>query len=497
MQKDLEQLAAQKKPGKHLHVRLRKRLLNNSELGLKHKILLLEQLAVFKRQAELSQDPIKQTHYNTLKNRLKALMAIPNSVPQESWKDALFCSNNQAQRAYLANFEHSGLFHVNQRSEVADFQTYQQPQLHYSAALGITHADNRTDPNEKTELCLDAEYQLEETGTTVDGIGVYQSIENNQHILKSSKLTAKIVTRLCHAYADPEALFRALPWIFQQSRHLIKKHFEGAITESACCVMTKVFAHNDECVEVISAGVGDCLAFAWLPEQNRVVTLSSAKQYDYGVQFNPLSVTDALSESMIQRSRILLPNTAIIFRMTDGAWQMLPNQTSKKQVDVHAKRHFIETVIDHKAMATLLSQFTENNPNATEVDYRDFLLQHITKKINALKLTAPELFQTMLPDKLDAYKQAHQTQATEPTFAEFSPWFEDQEPETHAKLIETLSQLECVMDLLSNVTIQELCQSFTQKLELGDDTTLSVQSLSSLDLNRNNIDARTTNTRGY
>lgn len=491
MQKILEKMDPSAKPSRYQKARLLQFIQGNSLDHLAQKIALVEWMKARKIHATQSKSEDALLAYQHLKRRLTELLLPAHSPQNCAWKDALFNTTHSGWRNTLSAFQREGLFHIDQPTVDDDFIQTKNEATHYSAILGITHSDSRANPVQRVELCLDAEYQYRNTGTTVDGIGVYPDLAHNRAILKCSKLTAKTLTQLAQQMDDPKQLFDALPTLFDLTRQVIKSHFRNTISESACAVMTKVFPYSDELCEVVTAGVGDCLAFAWLPTQKQVINLASAKQYDFGRQYNPLSVTNNLTPSMIQRSRILLPNNAVIFRLTDGAWQMLPNRTSSRQFDAQAKRHYIETSIDTTAMATLFCTMSETPLLDNSEGYREFLTQHIIRTVNRLKHNTPTLLQDDIPAALKEYQSTHPSGESDPTFAEFSPWLAQQNPERHQAWIDCLTQLECVIDLLQDVSLSELNSAFANQFELGDDTTFSVQCVDTDQLNQSANHANT------
>lgn len=438
------------------------------ERSLDNKILLVKLLHNLKNNEE------RKESYLLLKGALiNAVKLKPGS--SLSWKDVMFQSGEY--RASLSDVTLTSKFHLNTPCGLDDFQKKDLPEMNFSSVIGITHADNRKEVEDKTELCLDADYSCGYTGTTVDGIGAYLDIKDNKKIMKSSKLTAKYVTRIVNNVKGPDALYNAIPGIFSNVNALIRNYFRKLVVESACGVFTKAFYHDENMCEVVTGAVGDCMAFAWVPDLKKIVMLATARQHDFGPQFNPVAMTDKLVGTMIQRSRVILPRNAVIFRMTDGAWQMLPNVQSDTLLDEVGKRKYLESTIDDEKLSQLFVEFDYEHSNATAQDYRDVLLDEIIKNVNSVKASLEPLLGRIQSVCLVEFSKERDMECKDVMFHEFSDWLVFQDEETHDDFLTMLKRLECVIDLLDTVPVLALCDSLLTKVDIGDDTTLAVQSL--------------------
>jgi hypothetical protein len=453
-------------------------LINAPNKHLENTIILISSMKELKRTALKTGNEHLRCYYINLTRGIVHRM-VGNSKTELSWKDALF-HTSQKPRMSLSDLTFVGKFHLDIPCSANDFLKFNSEEMQVCAAIGITNADGRQQVADQSKLCLDADFSIGYTGTTVDGIGVYHDISNNRRILKSSQLTAKYITRIVEGYVSPDLLYEEIPLIFSQVKTLIQNHYEGSILESACAVFTKVFYLNKVTCQVITGSVGDCTAFAWNPISKKVVILASARQHDQGPQFNPMSIVDKLDGTKLQRSKTTLPRDAVIFRMTDGAWQMLPNIQSGVLHDHSTQRDYIETVVDIEQLSYLFSNFDEKHPNASEQEYRDLLLTEVISTVNKTKDSIRVL--------LDAIQKIHLPRcavvmcADEDVvkFGDFMNWLSQENQETHGMLVLTLNRLEYVITLMGSLPVSELCNTLNNHVDLGDDTLITVQRVSNV-----------------
>lgn len=448
-------------------------LLKDPNHSAENKLLLVSLMHQSKRVFVNSKDAQLERRYNKLtKGVVQGITGT--SLSHLSWKEALFNPSSKTKLS-ISDITIVSRFHLNSRSSEAEFVKFDSLKLHLCSGIGITSADSRPEMTEDAKLCLDADFNIGYTGTTVDGIGVYQDIGKNKDILKSSKLTAKYVSLLADSYTEASHLLGAVPLIFSQVNQLIRNEFAGNILESACCVLTKVFHLGNSTCQVVTGSVGDCMAFAWNPSSKQVVMLASARQYDFGAQFNPLSITDKLAESQVQKSIIELPQEAVIFRMTDGAWQMLPNVQSDVHQDDSTNRSYIDTIIDTAKLSKMFSDFDERHSNPTEGDYRDMLLAEILSAVNATKVSVKKIIDDIQLLYLPKCSETLGVDVNILQFGAFIRWLLNEDMPLHDQLILMLNRLEYAVSLMNEAPVIEIFNALNKGIDFGDDVLLTVQ----------------------
>lgn len=420
-----------------------------------------------------SNDALLETRYNDLTQGIVAYLT-GSSKSQLTWKEVIFSPHSKTKLA-ISDVSIVSRFHLDSPSTDAEFKKFDSVEQHLSSGIGITSADSRPDMTEQLKLCLDADYNIGHTGTTVDGIGVYQDMSRNKAIMKASKLTAKYVSLIAERYTDPTILFQSVPFIFSQVNHLIRNHFSGNILESACCVLSKIFPKDNATYQVVTGSVGDCMAFAWDPNSKEVVMLASARQYDFGAHYNPLSIADKLADSLIQRSMIDLPQEAVIFRMTDGAWQMLPNIQSEVHLDQSTHRSYIDTIIDVAKLSEIFSDFDESHPNPTVSDYRDMLLTEILRAVNTTKVSIREMIDEIQTQYIPECLKSFDIEPCTLKFGDFLKWLLNEDKNRHDEFVLMLNRLEYANSLMAEAQVVEIFTALNKGIDFGDDVLLTVQ----------------------
>lgn len=423
--------------------------------------------------SELNSNSQENTLSSLYSSLISALKITFQTSPDISWKDGLF-HRKSISRLNLHNVGITSNFHLSYSISQENFVQHDNPILGVSSVIGITYCHQQDEDSAQTKLCLDAEYTSGSAGTTADGIGEYHDDEMNKNIAKSSTITAKYLTRLVNGYHSSGQLFKEMPQLFQHVQTIIKAHFHPNPIEGACCVVTKAFLEKDGSVSVVTSSVGDCMAIAWDKKNKSVTVLASARHHDFGMQFNPISITDNLSGSAMQTTVHNFKNPIVIIRMTDGAWQPLPNNQSIIKNDRKTKKRYLEPAININTWNTMLTEFDAKNPHASATDYRDFLLSKIISNLNETKKQLHGFVDFLKSSYLNKFMDQTNKTLDSATFKEFYTWLKNIDIKFHAQLSQLLTQQEYVMDLIKDACLAEIISSLENNIELGDDVTLTV-----------------------
>ncbi len=458
------------------------RLTHQENLNWRDNVLILIiTLKKIKRQishqassTENSSDSQKTPSRALYSELIRALKIQFQTSPGMSWKDGLFHQKSTS-TLNLHNIGITSNFHLSHLISQDNFVRHDDPISGLSSVIGITYCNHKDEDLAQTKLCLDAEYTCGSAGTTADGVGEYHDHEMNQNIAKSSTITAKYLTRLVNGYSSSAQLLKDMPQLFQNVQSIIKAHFSPNPVEGACCVVTKAFFEKDGSVSVVTGAVGDCMAIAWDKLNKSVNVLASARHHDFGMQFNPISITDNLSGTATQTTLHNFKNPIVIFRMTDGAWQALPNNQSKIKHDRKNKKRYFEPTIDTHSWNKMLSEFDEKNPHASTNNYRDFLLSRIISTLNETKKQLIDIINLLKSNYLVNYLAQTEKTLDTITFNEFYAWLKKHDNEFHSQFTQILKQQEYVMDLIKDASLKEIVSSLENNIEIGDDVTLSVQ----------------------
>lgn len=242
----------------------------------------------------------------------------------------------------------------------------------------VTHT---TLADRKTPYVLDAEFQLGSAGATTDGLGELPDEAGNMQIARAAYFAAKYLTNYSHQYSTPDALYKALPLLIQQTGEVTRQKCAGSDAASAI-VFTHAYYYHHNKIKVVAAGVGDCMALIWRPQQQKIIPLLTARQFHNGFQFNPVSITDMiLPEEAVQITQVQINEEDVIIRMTDGIWELLPYYFK-------STNNYLEYFPDTAKLNALFSEFymhfveTENRAPTAD-DYQNFLAAHIQTQAKA------------------------------------------------------------------------------------------------------------------
>lgn len=283
--------------------------------------------------------------------------------------------------------------------------------------------------------------------------------------------TVKLVTRYVQWYPDVESLYVELPDLLIHVGKAVKYGFlhpENAGTAS--CVVTRTFVNADH-IQLVAGGIGDGLVAVFDPVQGFFKTLIKPRQYYRGDQSTPLSITEKFAEGRVQCIQCTLSEQAILFRMTDGAWELLPHQ-KQQYPDPHHQTTYIEYSLDDQWLYTLLLPLAEDTTDPE--DYRLVLQTQIQNTLQTKKdllLTQQHFLQT----QLEAFELHRQDSLATASLGDFIQWLQTQADglSTLQSFLQTLNMQTQAIDTLPLSSLESLLQH----VNLGDDITLHVESV--------------------
>jgi hypothetical protein len=394
-------------------------------------------------------------------------------LPINQWKHCYF---NQTPVSHLqrcggknGNFIY-GFFHLNRTWDNKRLVYFDDAQ--FSSFLGSTYFSNDKPFEAEETLCLDANYQQDHTGATADGYGHFGSLAENRKVQLTAYRTVKYMTRYASLYPDPESLMTDLPALFHHVGEAVKFSFlhpKEAGTTS--CVLTRVF-NTEKGIILVCAGIGDGMVAVFDPVKKIAKTLISPRQYDRGGQFIPLSITEKLVKESLQTVCCEISDKAILFRMTDGAWDALPHKITKYH-DPQIQRDYLSYTLNEDFFFNHC--FTLDTEEATSQEYRKLFETYVQETIEKRRNKFIEQ-QQLIQKYLSAFEEVHTN--PHPLMEDFMTWVENQ------YLIDFNNLLQ---DFLQNLNIdttdiQKLplanLNAQLEHISVGDDITLHVECVS-------------------
>jgi len=239
--------------------------------------------------------------------------------------------------------------------------------------------------------------------------------------------------------------------------------------ETASCVVTRLFKTDDsDTLTLVTAGIGDGMVAVFNPQLFTVTTLIQPRQYDRGIQFTPVSVTENLAKSTLQCVACQIPAGSVLLRMTDGAWESLPHRRSEVLMDSVAQKRYLDYTLDETQFGELLKDFAEEYPTATAANYREYLQSRIQQYIENQKAQLLQQ-QADLQSKLKTF---HGT--TTSKLGDFITWASQHNANFRLQFYQFLKTLN-----ISNENIEQLLLSVLedqlQHIQLGDDICINVE----------------------
>ncbi len=140
---------------------------------------------------------------------------------------------------------------------------------------------------------------------------------------------------------------------------------------------------SKENYQVTSINVGDSVAFAYIPSQERVVILAQAREFEEriigGTNFQPSSIT-RLKPYSIDIHHFTLPAGAIIFTISDGVWsRFLLGNEIKEENFVDGTHRYKTPKINVAALGWILSSVTSDKVS----DYIIAIRNHVVIQAEA------------------------------------------------------------------------------------------------------------------
>ncbi len=298
---------------------------------------------------------------------------------RQSWRQVLLGRTSINKRLYSSREVEVG--NIEQPISIERVLMYATPKAKDTAvALGSTFASAHHSSVFTKDIGLDAGANSLGTGVTVANFGHLPAFESKKEVAKSINIVAEETLDVINGYVSAGKLFVEMADVFHIVGKRVGIKLQSGKIGRASCVFTKQFPREDGQIDVVTGGVGDCMAFAYIPSSGRVIQLSNPRQYKREMGYHPMSVTEDLSGGMLQRSLHRLPDGAILFRLTDGAWEALATATSPVEYDIQASRPYVETIIDTIKISKALKAFTQNNPKATAVDYCTYMRNYVVSQ---------------------------------------------------------------------------------------------------------------------
>ena len=365
----------------------------------------------------------------------------------------------------------TSFFHVNQSLLPERWVCFDGLSGEVSSLLGSTYFGAEKPQMKETTLCMDANYQQGHTGATSDGYGHFTDAEFNRSIQQAAYRTVKLATRYADFYLRAEDLFSDLPRLFQHLGQAVKQsNLHPEASGTASCVLTKVFTHTSDptLCTVVAAGVGDGMALVWDPKSQRLEVLVKPRQYDRGLQFTPVSVTEPIKGDMLQCVMKSIPSGAFVMRLTDGAWQALPHRCSGTVLDPSNQKRYLEYTLDIAALMPELTLFMTKYPKADAKAYRECLMQWIQKSVHQKKAFLLEET-NRIRGKIDRFGQK-----TTAKVENFLKWVEQTEPSYSKTLLKFLDELHVAVDTVKSAPLSDFVHQL-DKIHLGDDVALHVE----------------------
>ncbi len=416
-------------------------------------------------EAQITERELNRNGHRRLTEELNNILSIEKN---NSWKHKLLYDK---QLDLLKLGGSKGLEIETDFSPQANFTTerfrheYHEP-IAACLTMGNTFFGHSYTPGKSKSLCLDASYITQDISVISDGLGHFSSPLDNQKVHWAAFWTAKQAFRRTYEFKDPQQLFDHFKTLLEKVSDDIRNL--GVRAEdfgTASCVITKTFKSAQNEAVVMCGSVGDGMAFAW--DGKTIHQLCVPRHYVRGIEINPLSVTDKLTLSTIDRSLLKLKSTSVIFTMTDGIWQMLPHRRSPLLQNEEVKMSYYEYRLDIDELTRLFVTFQSNNSAATVNDYRVWLQRLVQdnlekKRVNLIGLqkifnAAGQLpINSSIQTYLDSIK-------------------ENKESIKNMCLM-ALSDLDYIIDDFNKIAIGEFNNKI-QHYQIGDDTALSVQQI--------------------
>ncbi len=462
--------------------------------------LPLQELEVLKQEIKITSQAQKK-RYEQLCQAFKNHLSIKT---HQGWKKQWLYGHDMLVCRFggKSGITVNGFFHLSQTITPERFVIDEESLPGISGLLGSTYfSADKPFSSEKT-LCLDTNYQSGTAGATSDGYGHFMTEKENCAVQQAAYRIVKLAVRYANFYTDAETFYQDLPQLLHHIGQAVKQSFlhpEEAGTAS--CALTKAFIQQNEKNEkgegnenskgnkkiVVSGGVGDGMVIAWDPCLNKLTVLLNPRQYDRGFQFTPISITETLKGQMIQRNVTILPSEAFLIRMTDGAWQLLPNR-SVKLFDVDANKHYMEYTLDVNILEEKLQIFALQNPDAKARNYREFLQSIMQVALEDQKSLLLE-YQHSTKQKLKQFGEEKNHGNSAPneknennksnnvkTFSDFIAWAENTDKDFHNLLLMGLQILGFTPEVLQDMPLFDFSKTL-EKINIGDDITLHVESL--------------------
>ena len=405
------------------------------------------------------------------KSRYQAVLTTwqASLTPSKRWKQTYLLQPLEPVHRFGG---HQGImihsfFHLTKPFDAKRFDLYEALHANMSGLLGSTYFGQEKPLEAENTLCLDANYQQGQTGATADGYGHFSTLTENRKVHAAAYRTVKLMTRYVALYPDALSLQADISKLFTHVGHAVKYSFlhpEEAGTAS--CVVTRLFeTNNKHTLTLVAAGVGDGMVAVFDPQTQTLETLIKPRQYDRGIQFTPMSITE-----LVASTSVICPLSAgsVLFRMTDGAWESLPHHCSEIRLDEKIEKRYLEYTLDEVKLGDLLATFAAEYPIATAADYRGYLQNLIQQHIETQKAELLQQ-QAALQAGLKAF---HGTSTSK--LGEFIAWASQSNPQFRTQLTHFLRTLNVANTALDDLPISAL-EDQLHHVQLGDDITLHVE----------------------
>jgi hypothetical protein len=187
-----------------------------------------------------------------------------------------------------------------------------------------------------------------------------------------------------------------MPRLLRQLSAAVNSSFEPAENYNIGCIITKVFPKSQKEHIIVTASVGDSLAFCFSPHTTEFELLIAPRQFKMkgSIETVPLRISERLEQYMLKVKQVQVPSDTILVSMTFKAYEALSRKCGKVMVSHSEKEYeYREFGFDKVKIVNLLKEVKEQNPKATTSDYRIYLADIIRSR--------PES-KTEIPSKQDA-----------------------------------------------------------------------------------------------
>jgi len=401
---------------------------------------------------------------------------------KQTWKEAWLNQPNSLKSNFGGKAGNSitGSFHMSSPIEFPKrFVSFDEPAggggSKLSAVIGSTYFSTAKPLDATTkELILDANYQIGSTGAIADGLGHFKSDELNKTIHFAAYRACKLGTRYANLYTDPGTLYAEIFPLFcclgvAVKQSFLQPHEAGTTT----LLLTKVFPTKEKKEKIlVSAGIGDCMGFMYTPSTNKLHILSKPRQYERGGQYSPISLTEKLEPGYIQKSWHKVDDDSFIFRMTDGAWELLPHTVAKLPDLNRRGRFYLEYTPDIEALTEILNSFCIQNPNANPRDFR-LCLFHLIQKTLKERREKLCLYQQITEPKFQFYSARADSKNT---IKSFLSWSKDNDTNFYDLFLASIGYLNYDLASIEESTLDEF-KTTISSIQFGDDVALHVESI--------------------